>query len=103
MEPTKKKTAKSTFPKERLYQLQKNYRERKKEHVKKLESDLEEARKHIAQQDAVIDAALDEIAQLRLEVQKYRADLQAAHCELNLHRTSNPISQPDSTNFFTQH
>lgn len=70
-----KKPAKSTFPKERLYQLQKNYRERKKAKAKQLEGDLDAAKKQI-------DEKNDEIVLLKLQVARFRVKLQAASCEL---------------------
>lgn len=80
--PRKKKPGKSTFPKERLYQLQKNYRERKKDHVKKLERDLEDAKQEIAEGKAALKAAHHDIVQLKLQVAKFRFQFQVANSEL---------------------
>ncbi len=78
----KKERAKSTFPKERLYELQKNYRERKKEKVKKLENDLEAALLQIDAQKAALSAANEEIIQLKLQVASFRMKFQVANSEL---------------------
>jgi chromosome segregation ATPase len=81
-EPFVKKRAKSTFPKERLYQLQKNYRERKKEKVKKLEEDLAAATSQIEAEKAALSAAMDEIYQLKLQLASFRMDSEATKFEL---------------------
>jgi len=93
-----KKPAKTTFPKERLYQLQKNYRERKKERVKKLESDLEEANREIDAGKVALAAARDEILQLKHTVASFRMKFEVASDELketrhalNLLRETNSI------------
>ena len=79
--PAKKKKN-STFPKERLYELQKNYRERKKQAVKNLERTLEATNQQMDAEKAVHAAALKEIVELKLRLASFRVKLQATSCEL---------------------
>ena len=76
------KRPKSTFPKERLYQLQKNYRERKKAAAKKNESELEEARALIQEQQEALAAARLEILQLKAQLTNFRIDFEITKNEL---------------------
>jgi chromosome segregation ATPase len=80
--PPVKKRAKPTFPKERLYQLQKNYRERKKEKMKKLEEDLAAATAQIETEKAALSVAKDEICQLKTQLASFRMDCEATKFEL---------------------
>jgi chromosome segregation ATPase len=103
-DPLKKTKSKTTFPKERLYQLQKQYRERKKEKVKKLEMDLDEARAKIEAEKAATDAAHAEIIQLKLQAASFRMKYEVATNELeetkfamNLLRRGNSLSRCKTT------
>ena len=78
----KKQRPKTTFPKERLYQLQKNYRERKKAAAKKIETELEEARAQIQEQKNALEAAQYEILQLKAELAGLRIDFDITKKEL---------------------